>query len=70
MRSAVEPLDSVLSDVRAWLGFFGLWLNILEAKAKTLVAGLAWPGFGLSQGLGHFFQKASNGGTSLIDSHI
>jgi hypothetical protein len=43
-----------ISDVRAWqvgceaglwLGFVGLWLNILEAKAKALEEGLAWPGF-------------------------
>jgi hypothetical protein len=38
-----------------WLGFVGLWLNIPEAKAKALEEGLAWPGFGLSQGFEFFF---------------
>ncbi|KAJ7113954.1 hypothetical protein C8R44DRAFT_740827 [Mycena epipterygia] len=39
------------------LGFVGLWLHILEAKAKALGEGLAWPGFGLSQGFGDFFNR-------------
>ena len=48
-----------ISDVRAWLGFeaglwlgfVGLWLNILEAKAKALEEGLARPGLGSGRGL-------------------
>ncbi|KAJ7082149.1 hypothetical protein C8R44DRAFT_753861 [Mycena epipterygia] len=39
------------------LGFVGLWLHILEAKAKVLGEGLAWPGFGLSQGFADFFNR-------------
>jgi hypothetical protein len=44
-----------------WLGFVELWPDILEIKAKTLGEGLAWLGFGLSQGIGYFLQKACNG---------
>jgi hypothetical protein len=40
-----------------WPGFVGLWLNILEAKAKAkaLEKGLAWPGFSLSEDFEYFF---------------
>ncbi|KAJ6623842.1 hypothetical protein B0H10DRAFT_2186906 [Mycena sp. CBHHK59/15] len=50
-----ERAKGITSSPRLWLGFVWLWLHILEAKAKAVREGLAWLGFGSSQGLGDIF---------------